>query len=343
MDQIASFGPPPPLFVMTGGDPFQRPDLFELVRYGDSIGLPVAISPSGTPTLTAANLRRLKEAGAVALSLSIDGSTPQIHDDFRQVEGVYHWTVEAWKMARQLGFKLQINTTVTPHNLWNLPEILRMVRELGAMTWSAFFLVPLGRGLSLPQLTPQQFEDVLNFLYDADKVVSLKTTEGHHFRRVCIQRRILEQKGVAPETVMKLGDTYRRLRACLEEMVPDVDFNAPARIRRAPLDINAGRGFVFISHRGRVYPSSFLPEEAGDVRVQPLPEIYRTAPVLQTLRDADLLQGRCGQCEFRRVCGGSRSRAFGATGDLMGEEGWCIYEPGSFPYLSEVRELAGAA
>jgi radical SAM protein len=343
MDQVASFGPPPPLFVMTGGDPFQRPDLFELVRYGDSIGLPVSVSPSGTPTLTAENLRRLREAGAVALSLSLDGSTPEIHDGFRRVDGVYNWTLAGWKAARELGFKVQINTTVTPHNLEDLPEILRLVRERGAMTWSAFFLVPMGRGQSLPQLTPQEFEDVLNFLYDADKVLSLKTTEAHHFRRVCIQRQILEQKGVPAETALGLGATYRRLRARLEELVPEVDFDAPARIRRAPLDINAGRGFVFISHLGTVYPSGFLPHAGGSVRLQPLPEIYRTASVFTALRDPERLEGRCGRCEFRFVCGGSRSRAFGATGNLLAEEPWCTYEPGSFPYPSEVRELAGVA
>jgi AdoMet-dependent heme synthase len=339
MEQIASFGPPPPLFVMSGGDPFKRPDLFDLVRHGHAIGLPVAVSPSGTPTLTRENLQRLREAGAVALSLSVDGSTPPAHDGFRMVDGVFDWTLGGWKAARELGFKLQINTTVTPRNLEDLPAILRLVRELGAMTWSAFFLVPAGRGRKLEQLTPEQFEDVLNFLYDADKVVSLKTTEAPHFRRVALQRRILEQRGIPAETVMRLGDTYRRLRAQLEEMLPDVDFDAPARIRRAPLDVNAARGFVFISHIGKVYPSGFLPLAAGNVREQPLPEIYRTAPLFQTLRNPALLKGRCGRCEFRMVCGGSRSRAFGATGDVLAEELWCLYKPGSFPYPQDVEAL----
>lgn len=339
MDQIASFGPPPPLFVMTGGDPFKRPDLFDLVRYGDRIGLPVSVSPSGTPTLTGENLRCLREAGAVALSLSIDGSTPAIHDGFRRVEGVFDWTLAGWRAARELGFKLQINTTVTPHNLHDLPEILRLVRELGAMTWSVFFLIPTGRGRELAQLSPEQFEDVLNFLYEADKVVSLKTTEAHHFRRVVIQRRILEQRRIPPDSVMSLGATYRYLRGRLEEVIPAVDFSAPARMRRAPLNINAGRGFMFISHGGAVYPSGFLPLAAGNVRLQPLPEIYRTAPLFQSLRKPELLRGRCGACEFRTVCGGSRSRAFAATGDALGEEPWCTYVPGSFPYPQDVEEM----
>jgi MoaA/NifB/PqqE/SkfB family radical SAM enzyme len=157
MDQIASFGPPRPLFVMTGGDPFKRPDLFELVRYGSQIGLPVSVSPSGTPTLTEENLRRLREAGAIALSLSVDGSTPDLHDGFRGVAGVFGWTVAGWRAALSLGFKLQVNTTVTPHNLYDLPNVLAMVRALGAMTWSVFFLVPTGRGQDLAQLSPSQF------------------------------------------------------------------------------------------------------------------------------------------------------------------------------------------
>ncbi|MBI3910318.1 MAG: TIGR04053 family radical SAM/SPASM domain-containing protein [Armatimonadetes bacterium] len=344
MEQIASFGPPPPLFVMTGGDPFKRPDLFELVRHGAEVGLPVSVSPSGTPTLTVENLRRLREAGAVALSLSVDGSRPAVHDGFRMVDGVFDWTIAGWQAARELGFKLQINTTATPHNLDDLPDILRMVRELGAMTWSVFFLVPTGRGRTLPQLSPEQFEDVLNFLYDAGKVISLKTTEAHHFRRVVIQRRILDQRGI-PDAVgiMGLGETYRRLRARLEELVPEVDFNTPARMRRAPLDVNAARGFVFISHVGTVYPSGFLPQAAGSVRLQPLPDIYRTSPLFQTLRNPDLLKGRCGRCEFRTVCGGSRSRACNATGDLLAEEPWCTYQPGSFPYQQEIAEFFQAA
>jgi AdoMet-dependent heme synthase len=341
MEQIASFGPPPSLFVLTGGDPFKRPDLFDLVRYGSEIGLPVSVSPSGTSTLTAENLLRLREACAVALSLSVDGSTPPLHDGFRRVDGVFGWTLAGWRTARELGFKLQINTTATPHNLEDLPNILRLVRELGAMTWSVFFLVPTGRGRELEQLTPEQFEDVLNFLYDADKVVSLKTTEAHHFRRVMIQRRILDERGVAPEAVLGLGETYRRLRARLEELIPDVDFDAPARIRRAPLDINAGRGFVFISHVGTVYPSGFLPLAAGSVRLQPLPEIYRTSSLFLMLRDPNQLKGRCSACEFRTVCGGSRSRAFAATGDALAEEPGCTYRPGSFPYQEDIAKLRG--
>ena len=343
MDQVASFGPPPPLFVLTGGDPFKREDLFELVRYGSAIGLPVSVSPSGTPTLTRERLRKLREAGAVALSLSVDGSCEAIHDGFRGVHGVFAWTVAAWKAARELGFKVQVNTTVTPHNLYDLPDILALVRELGAMTWSVFFLVPTGRGRWLGQLSAQEAEDVLHFLYDADKVVPLKTTEGHHFRRVVIQRRILEQRGVPPEEVLPLGETYRRLRARLAERLPDVEFDRPAVMRRAPLDVNAGRGFVFVSHVGTVHPSGFLPLSAGNVRRRPLPDIYRHSPLFVALREPGELTGRCGRCEFRTVCGGSRSRAYAVSGNPLAEEPLCAYEPGSFPYPEELAAYLATA
>lgn len=343
MDQVASFGPPPPLFVLTGGDPFKREDLFELVRYGARVGLPVSVAPSGTPNLTRPRLEHLREAGAVALSLSVDGSCPAIHDGFRGVDGVFDWTLAAWKAARELGFKVQINTTVTPHNLDDLPDILALVRELGAMTWSVFFLVPTGRGRALGQLSAQEAEDVLHFLYDADKVVPLKTTEAHHFRRVVIQRRILEQRGVRPEAALPLGPTYRRLRARLAERLPDVAVDGPAPMRRVPLDVNAGRGFVFISHVGTVHPSGFLPLAAGNVRRRPLVEIYRNSPLFVALRTPERLGGRCGRCEFRAVCGGSRSRAFAVAGDPLAEEPLCAYEPGSFPYQEELAAFLAAS
>ncbi len=352
MRQVASFGRPAPLFVITGGDPFQRPDLFALVRAGTQAGLRVAVSPSGTPTLTAANLAALHAAGAVALSLSLDGSTPAIHDSFRGVPGVYQWTVAAWQAARELGLKVQVNTTVSGHNLLDLPDIVQLVHTYGAMTWSAFLLVPTGRGRALAQLTPAQVEDVLNFVYDAGAVVPAKTTEAHHFRRVVIQRRILEAHGEDHVRALGLGPLYQRLRLRLRELgldtglrrdgaaAPGTAANGGARrSRRPPMDVNAGRGFVFIARDGTVYPSGFLPHAAGNVRQQQLTSIYRDSPLLAGLRDADLLGGRCGSCEFRTVCGGSRSRAYAMTGDPQAAEPWCGYQPGSFPYQDEVRSF----
>ncbi|MET9061479.1 TIGR04053 family radical SAM/SPASM domain-containing protein [Streptomyces antibioticus] len=337
--QVAAFGHPAPLFVITGGDPFQRPDLTELVAYGQEIGVRVAVSPSGTPTLTARRLRDLHTAGAVGLSLSLDGSTAAIHDSFRGVPGVFRWTLDAWDAARALGMKVQINTTVTRHNLHDLPDIVRLVADHGAMLWSAFFLVPTGRGRQLGALTPGEVEDVLNFVHDVGLTVPAKTTEAHHFRRVALQRHVLAATGDDHATVLGLGPLYRELSERAAELGLNSEARQVRRVRRPPLDVNAGRGFVFVSHTGTVHPSGFLPLGAGSVRETPLTEIYRTSELFEGLRDADRLGGRCGACEFRRVCGGSRSRAYGVTGDPYAEEPWCGYVPGSFPRRRELAAL----
>ena len=338
MEQVAAFGSPPPVFVITGGDPFQRPDLTALVRHGTRIGLPVAVSPSGTPTLTETGLTALRDAGARAISLSLDGSDARIHDDFRATPGVYRWTLDAWRAARDLGLKVQINTTVTGHNLTDLPEIVRIVHEMGALTWSAFLLVPTGRGRLLPALDADQVEDVLNFVYDAGAHVPARTTEAHHFRRIVIQRDILRRHGADHVAALGLGPLYKELRERLAELDLPV-----RRARRAPMDVGSARGFVFVSHRGSVHPSGFLPTPAGNVRTGRLTDIYRTSPLFTGLRDPDNLKGKCGACEFRTICGGSRSRALATSGDPFAAEPWCSYVPGSFPYQEELAAYGAVA
>lgn len=334
MAQVAEFGSPPPIFVLTGGDPFQRPDLFDLVRHGTRLGLPVAVSPSGTPTLTAGRLAGLRQAGARAISLSLDGSTAEVHDRFRGVPGVSGWTLGAWRAALELGLKVQINTTVTGHNLTDLADIAALVNRLGAVSWSAFLLVPTGRGALLPALTAQQAEDVLNFVYDAGEFIPARTTEGHHFRRVVIQREILRRHGADHVGVLGLGELYLRLRERLGGLGL-----ARRKARRPPANVNAGQGFVFISHLGTVHPSGFLPLAAGSVRTGRLADIYRTSPLFTGLRDRGRLTGRCGACEFAPVCGGSRSRAFALSGDPYAEDPWCSYQPGTFPYPADLAAM----
>jgi radical SAM protein len=343
IDQVVDLGDPHPLFILTGGDPFKREDIFDLTACAAERGLPVALSPSGTPLLNPANLRRLKEAGCKVISLSLDGSTAAIHDVFRGVAGSYEWTVNGWKTAREIGLKLQVNTTVTRHNLFDLPEIFALVRELGVMTWSLFFLVPTGRGLVEDEITPEDYEAVLNFLYDASKYVSLKTTEGHHYKRVVLQRAYLDAHHLAPADYLTLNDTYSRLRAGLDRHLKAQPAQAPEpeRMRRAPMHINAGDGFVFVSLLGEVFPSGYLPVSAGNVRSRPLKEIYQTSELFQALRDKDALKGRCGRCEYRFLCGGSRSRAYAVTGDYLAEEPFCAYQPGSFPFPDAVPAAPG--
>jgi radical SAM protein len=332
IDQVAAFGPPAPLFVLTGGDPLKRPDLLELISYASSRKLPVALSPSATPLLTRTNLDDLKRAGLRAMSLSVDGASAEVHDAFRGIDGVFDRTLEAWDAARAAGLKVQINTTVARRNVHELPKIAEMALARDAFTWSVFFLVPMGRGLGLEQISPRECEDVMNFLYDVGTVIPVKTTEGHHYKRIVLSRNLLERLDVSPEAAGIVGDDYRTLRDCL-------DWTARPGTRRTPMDVNAGRGFVFISHTGSVHPSGFLPLSAGNVKCTPLGELYRESPLFEALRDSHALTGRCGRCEFAPVCGGSRSRAYAASADPLGEDPLCAYQPGSFPYQRELSEM----
>lgn len=293
----------------------------------------MAVSPSATPLLTQQNLTRLREAGTKAISLSLDGSTAASHDAFRGVGGSFQMTLDGWRMAQEIALKVQINTTVTRHNLCDLPAILKLVRERGVMTWSVFFLVPTGRGLLEDEISPQEYEDVMNWLYDASRYIRVKTTEGHHYKRVVIQRSILAGQDADAITTMGLGETYARLNTELAQYASDSLLPLDAEpLRRAPMNINAGNGFVFISRRGEVFPSGFMPLSAGNVRQRSLVDIYQNAPLFKNLRRPELLEGRCGMCEFSTICGGSRSRAYAMTGNPNAEEPFCTYEPGTFAY-----------
>ncbi len=337
LEQVESFGKPRPIFIFTGGDPFKRDDLFDLLDYGTELGLVMAVSPSGTPLLNEENLRKVKEHGGKAISLSIDGSTPERHDDFRQVPGSFALTTRGWQIARDIGLKLQLNTTVTRYNLHDLPEIFRLVLEYGAMTWSLFFLVPTGRGRTEDEVSPAEYEAVMHFLYDCSKYISAKTTEGHHYKRVVLQRAILDEKGLKVEDYFDLHPVYYELRRGLEQIVAQKGLQPRETIFRTPMHINAGNGFIFISRRGDVFPSGFMPVKVGSVRQQSLVEVYRHAPLLNNLRDLAQYEGRCGLCEFAGVCGGSRSRAYAISGDPLAEEPFCTYQPGTFPFQAELE------
>ncbi|MCH8612202.1 TIGR04053 family radical SAM/SPASM domain-containing protein [Arsenicicoccus dermatophilus] len=319
LDQIASFPKPFPLVVLTGGDPFERPDLADLTAYGSSLGLSMALSPSATPSLTPARLAELRDAGAKAVSLSLDGAQAATHDAFRGFEGTFERTLEAARMVADAGFRLQINSTVTRATVLELPDLLTTVLGLGAKLWSVFFLVPTGRGQQLQTLTPDEVEDVLHWLADVSRHIAVKTTEAPHYRRVVLQRL---RSG---HDVGERGDLYAALTARTAELLGDRA--VPQRQARAPIDVNSGRGFVFIDHQGWVYPSGFLPHRAGNVRDTPLPEVYRESPVMRALRTPEQFVGKCGVCEFREVCGGSRSHAYAVTGDPLASDPTCAYVP----------------
>lgn len=310
IDEVASMEVP--VFVLTGGDPLKRPDVFDLVEYASRRGVRISLTPSATPLLTREAILELKQRGLARLAVSLDGPTAAIHDAFRRVPGSYDWTLQAVRWARDAGLPAQINTTITRHNLHYLDEMIALVEQLDIVLWSVFFLVPTGRGASIDLISAEEFEQVFEKLYETSRRVKfdLKSTEAQHYRRFLLQRRSEEKrKGNGTPAAPLFGVT------------------TADGIGRAPRGINDGKGFVFVSHLGEVFPSGFLPLSAGNVRRQSLGEIYRHSPLFVSLRDSFNLKGKCGVCEYREVCGGSRARAYALTGDAFAEEPCCVYEP----------------
>ena len=298
IDQIKSFGAPLPLLVLTGGDPMWRKDLAELVGHATQAGLSVALTPSGTGAATRSRLAELKAAGLSRVAVSLDAPDAETHDRFRRVRGSYMYTMKIIDSVADLGLPLQVNTTVSRLTLPGLWAMAERLSELPLTLWAVFFLIQMGRATELEQITAEECEAVLHWLNELSTRVpfGIKTTEAPHFRRVMAQ---------SPQ----VGDVSRR------------------RHLRAPRAVNDGNGFVFIDHLGQIMPSGFLPMGRGNVKTDDLATIYRMDEVFRALRDADALGGRCGACEFKAVCGGSRSRAFAATGDPFAEDPLCAYMP----------------
>ena len=287
----------PPMLILTGGDPLMRPDALDLVREATEAGLHVGLSPSATARLMNADFAAIKEAGVQRISLSLDGATRETHDAFRGIEGTFDRTIAAVQRCHEAGLSVQINTTLTRGNLNEYEAFKNLMFELKPAMWSVFLLVPTGRAAAADLPDPEDiervFQDMAGLVGKAPFAV--KTTEGHHFRRVLIQ------------TLGREG----RQRPGL----------------RSPLGIRDGRGVMFISHTGVVSPSGFLPFDCGNVRDEHPEDIYRTHPLFVSLRDNDALGGKCGRCEFRTVCGGSRARAYGVHGDPFAEDPACSYQP----------------
>lgn len=329
IDQIADIKAP--VFVLTGGDPLKRPDIYELVEYARERGVHTSMTPSATPLLTREAIAQLKERGLARLAVSLDGSTPQIHDAFRRVPGSYRCTLDAIRWARELGLPVQINTTITRRNLNDFDAMVRLLQQLDIVLWSVFFLVPTGRGQTGDLITAEEFEMVFEKLYETSARVKfdIKTTEAQHYRRFLLQRRAQEKRH---------GAVSERTQIPAAQAFPAA--LGGDGIARAPRGLNDGKGFVFISHVGEVFPSGFLPVSAGNIRRQRLADLYRESPLFRMLRDTSQLEGKCGACEFKEICGGSRSRAYSLTGNPMAEESCCVYQP---KRTAQDRELAGTA
>ena len=324
IDQIAEMQVP--VFVITGGDPIKRPDIYDLVGYATSHGVRTSLTPSATPLLTSEAIAELRRRGLARLAISLDGSTAEIHDAFRRVPGSYDCTLKAVRGARELGLPVQINTTITRRNLTDFESVVRLLESLDIALWSVFFLVPTGRGQLQDLISAEEFEEVFARLFDIAPRVAfdIKTTEAQHYRRYLLQRHAIESR--ARQTTEAAGPRAEQAGASADSVLSRGQ-SQPDCIGRAPRGLNEGKGFIFISHVGEVFPSGFLPISAGNVRRKSLQEIYQCSSLLMSLRDPSQLKGKCGVCEFRHVCGGSRARAFALSGDAFAEEPCCVYRP----------------
>jgi len=293
VDDLARMAPP--LLVITGGDPMMRRDILEIISYAKHKGLTVGFSPAATARLVNSDFFALKAAGVHRMSLSLDGACEATHDEFRGVKHTFARTLEAARLANEAGIPLQVNTTITKDTIAEFDRFAELVASMKPAMWSVFLLVPTGRAALDQMPTAVQVEEVLDKLETLSHQVGfdIKTTEAHHYRRVGLQQ--AKKRGTPP--------------------------------RRPALATRDGKGVMFISHIGEIQPSGFLPLTAGNVKQHDVAEIYRHAELFVQLRNDDLLRGKCGYCEYRSLCGGSRSRAYGISGDYFAADPLCVYQP----------------
>jgi radical SAM protein len=312
-----------PVFILSGGDPVKRPDLYDLIRHGKEIGLRIGTIPAATAALTEETVRQLKATGLDQMALSLDFPRAELHDSFRGVPGAFAKTMAAVEWAHQHELPLQINTTLCGRSAPYLQEMADLVERLGIVFWEVFFLVPMGRGEMLGGLTAEQCEELFEILYRVHKRSSfiVKITEAPHYRRYVAEREAEAAAAGAQPSAATPGTVLPQMLQRSEGPGHTVGL--------APRGVNAGNGFAFVSHTGDVFPSGFLPLCAGNVRQQRLSEIYRGSDLFRRLRDPDSLLGRCGRCEYRTICGGSRSRAYALTGNHFATDPWCAYQPAS--------------
>ncbi len=311
--EVRRFGNP--LMVLTGGDPMRRPEVFNIVRYGTGLGLRMAVTPSATDEMTREKVGKLKEAGVARLAVSLDGSMPEIHDALRKVEGSYQWTLDIIRWANEIELPVQINTTITRLNIEDVDALCSLMESLKIVLWSVFFLVPVGRGKLEDEIRGSEYELVFNKMVDLSRRCSfdIKSTEAPHYRRVVIQRN------------KKAHELHQNLFG--------------DGIGRSTQGVNDGKGFLFISHTGEIYPSGFLPVSAGNVRKDSLTDVYRESSLFKRLRDYSQLKGKCGVCEYRTVCGGSRARAWSVSGDYMQSDPFCVYVPKGYEIDEKERRF----
>ena len=300
LDNVASFSKP--IIILTGGEPLLRPDLYEIAASGTSLGLTMAVSTNGT-LITGEVAKKLYAAGARRCSISLDGSNAKVHDDFRRQPGAFAASIRGIKILQANGIGVQVNTSLTRRNRFDLDNIFKLVKSLGVAAWHLFMLVPTGRGGELAdrELIPTEgYEEILNYMYEKnrDEDFEIKPTCAPQYYRILRQRAQAEGIEVTPE---KFG-INARTRGCL-----------------------AGMGFGFVSYQGDVFPCGYYPIKAGNVREQSFRDIWENSPLFLKLRNFKLYQGSCGHCRFIGVCGGCRARALAVTGNDLAQEPYCAY------------------
>lgn len=316
VDQVVEFGNPLPHLILTGGDPLSRLDLHGLIDYARAAGLEVSITPSATPALTEDALDALKRHGIQSLGLSLDGSNAERHDSIRAVPGCYERTLQALRYAGGLGLPIQVNTLVAEETAADLSEIYHLLKTFPVMRWSLFFLISVGRGKALRGVSPQRGEELMNWIFDLAREApfAIKTTEAPSYRRIALDRMRAASKSSAQ---IMSSSVYQGFQ------------------------IRDGHGIVFVSSTGEVYPSGFLPLACGNVRTSSLSKIYRESALFRALHSPDTFQGKCGICESREICGGSRARAFAHTSNPLGSDPLCNYQPGASPQGMHLQTIAG--
>ena len=303
LDNMAAMGNP--IVILTGGEPMARNDIYDIASYGTDLGLRMVMAPCGV-YIDDETVEKLKTSGIQRISLSIDGADRESHDAFRQWDGAFDAVVRAAETAREHELEFQVNTTVTRLNYREMDRILDLAIELGAVSYHPFLLVPTGRGKAMAEyeIDAAEYEEVLTWIYEKSKYlpIQMKPTCAPHYYRLLRQKEHAAGRKVTPRTHGLSAMT----KGCL-----------------------GGQGFAFISHTGNVQICGFLDTGAGDIRSEDFnfQKIWDTSDLFLKMRDLEGYKGKCGVCEYKKVCGGCRARAFASSGDYLGEEPYCVYEP----------------